>query len=110
MAHYDIFRDQLAIKYPAYGHALWEPSPWPLSIPVEVGDVGFIRDGKFHRLFNALRPADDPSHQRLRVPEYYEQLRPSIEEHIVSGTIGSHDFYSRGVIKASAGSEASATE
>jgi hypothetical protein len=108
MAHYDIFRDQLAIKYPAYGHALWEPSPWPPSIPVEVGDVGFIREGQFHRLFNALKPADDPSHQTLGVPEYYEQLRPSIEEHIVSGTIGSHDFYSRGVIKSSAGSEPSA--
>ncbi len=26
MAHYDIFRDQFGIKYPAFGHALWEPN------------------------------------------------------------------------------------
>ena len=64
MAHYDIFRDQLGIKYPAFGHALWEPNPGRLYSPVEVGDVGFIREGKFHRLFNALLPADHPSHRR----------------------------------------------
>ena len=69
MAHYDIFRDQLDIKYPAFGHALWEPNPGRLYSPVEVGDVGFIREGKFHRVFNALLPADHPSHQRFGVPE-----------------------------------------
>ncbi len=62
MAHYDIFRDQLGIKYPAFGHALWEPNPGRLYSPVEVGDVGFIREGKFRRVFNALLPADHPSH------------------------------------------------
>jgi hypothetical protein len=48
MADYDIFREQLAIKYPSYGHALWEPSPRRPDRPVQVGDVGFIRRGKFH--------------------------------------------------------------
>jgi hypothetical protein len=33
MAHYDIFRDQLGIKYPAFGHALWEPNPEDSSLP-----------------------------------------------------------------------------
>ncbi|KAH9994873.1 ankyrin repeat-containing domain protein [Russula vinacea] len=47
MADYDIFREQLAIKYPSYGHALWEPSPRRPDRPVQVGDVGFIRRGKF---------------------------------------------------------------
>ncbi|KAJ7510522.1 hypothetical protein B0H11DRAFT_1192382 [Mycena galericulata] len=28
---------------------------------VQVGDVGYIRDGAFHRLFHAILPADDPS-------------------------------------------------
>ena len=31
------------------------------------------RRGNFHRLFNALLPADDPSHE-LGVPEYQESL------------------------------------
>ncbi|KAI0245789.1 hypothetical protein BJV78DRAFT_248715 [Lactifluus subvellereus] len=109
MAHYDIFRNQLAIKYPAYGHALWEPSPGRLYSAVEVGDVGFIREGKFHRLFNALLPAEHLSHQNLRVPEYHEPLRPTITEHIYSGTLASHDFYSGGVTKTAAGLEISAS-
>ena len=54
MADCDIFREQLAIKYPSYGLALWEPSPRYPDKPVQVGDVGFIRKGKFHRLFNVF--------------------------------------------------------
>jgi len=60
MADYNIFREQLAIRFPSYGHALWDPSPEEPGRPVEIGDVGFIRDGKFHRLFNALNPEDVP--------------------------------------------------
>jgi hypothetical protein len=61
MAHYDIFREQLAIKYPASGHALWEPIPGIGYERVQIGEVGFIREGQFHRLFNALLPEDHPS-------------------------------------------------
>jgi hypothetical protein len=97
MAHYDIFRDQLGIKYPAFGHALWEPNPGRLFPPVEVGDVGFIREGKFHRLFNALLPEDHLSHQRFGVPEHYEPLRPRVEDHISTGMLAPRDFCSHGV-------------
>ncbi|KAH9029173.1 hypothetical protein EDB85DRAFT_2252742 [Lactarius pseudohatsudake] len=61
-AHYDIFRDQLALRYPALGHALWDPSPENPYQVVGVGDVGYITKGRFRRLFNILLPADDPSH------------------------------------------------
>jgi hypothetical protein len=84
MADYDIFREQLAITFPTYGHALWDPSPTKPDRPVQVGDVGFIRWGKFHRFFNALLPADDPSHT-LGVPEYYEPLVPNFSDHINQG-------------------------
>jgi hypothetical protein len=107
MAHHDFFRDLLAMKYPAYGHALWDPSPGTHYSAVEVGDVGFIRQGKFYRLFNALYPADHPSHQNFGVPEYHEPLRPNIE-HIGRATLGSNDFFSRGVIKECPGSDVSA--
>ncbi|KAI9439189.1 hypothetical protein H4582DRAFT_122234 [Lactarius indigo] len=96
MAHYDIFRDLLGIKYPALGHALWEPSPGELYPPVEVGDVGFIREGKFHRLFNALLDAGHPS-QTFGVPEYHVPLRPSLAKHIDNGTLSPTDFCSYGV-------------
>lgn len=96
MAHYDIFSAQLASKYPAYGHALWVPDPVRLYCPVEVGDVGFIREGRFHRLLNALLPADHPSHT-LGVPEYHEPLVPSVSDHIFSDTLSPSHYYSAGV-------------
>ncbi|KAH9174158.1 hypothetical protein EDB89DRAFT_1904657 [Lactarius sanguifluus] len=106
-AHYDIFRDQLGIKYPAFGNALWEPNPGRLYSPVEVGDVGFIREGKFHRLFNALLPADHPSHPSFGVPEHYEPLQPSVADHIVQSP---NDFCSYGITVASGGLDVFARE
>ncbi|KAF8258507.1 hypothetical protein EI94DRAFT_1129103 [Lactarius quietus] len=96
MAHYDIFRHHLAIKYPAYGHALWEPSPGGRYPVVAVGDVGFIREGYFHRLFNILLNPEDPSH-KLGVPEEGEQLIPHMEDHIMTGTLSPNHFCSAGV-------------
>ena len=88
MAHYDIFRHQLAINFPAYGHALWEPNPGLLYPAVEIGDVGFTREGRFHRLFNILLPAEDPSHENYGVPEYHEQLTLRMRNHIIPSTLG----------------------
>ena len=96
MADYDIFREQLAIKYPSYGHALWEPSPRNPDRPVQVSDVGFIRRGKFHRLFNALLPADDPSHE-LGVPEYHEPLVPTLMKHLDTRFLSRNNCCSAGV-------------
>ncbi len=108
MAHYDTFRDQLAIAHPAFGHALWEPNPGE-SPPVEVGDVGFIRDGKFQRIFNALLPTCHPSHASPGVPEGHEQLQPRWRDHIDRGTLNPNIFYSYGVTVVSGGLEALAT-
>jgi len=96
MAHYNIFREQLAIKYPEFGHALWEPSPGQSNRPVEVGDVGFIRRGRFQRLFNALLTADDPS-QELGVPEHHEQLMPNLRNHIDRSSLSRNHYCSAGV-------------
>ena len=94
MNHYDIFRHHLAIKFPAMGHALWEPDPGNLSPAVRVGDVGFIRQGRFHRLFNVLLPADDPSHNNFGVPEHHEQLILSVHDHISLGRLSANNFCS----------------
>ena len=93
MADYDIYREQLSINYPTYGHALWQPSPSNPNNPVGIGDVGFIRNGKFHRLFNALISAEDQSN----VPEHYEQLVPKFSDHISEDTLSSHHYCSDGI-------------
>lgn len=96
MAHYDVFRERLAIKYPALGHALWDPRPTNPDRSVQVGDVGFTREGRFHRLFNALLPADDPSHY-YGVPEYHVPFTPIVSGHIVKGTLNANNYCSAGV-------------
>ena len=97
MLQYDVFREQLGIKYPNYGYALWEPSPGKLYDAVEVGDVGYISEGKFHRLFNALLPADHASHRKFGVPESHEPLVPNPSDHIDTGTLGANHYCSPGI-------------
>ena len=101
MADYDIFRERLAIKYPSYGHALWEPDPRsPLNTdrPVQVGDVGFIRRGKFYRLFNALLSESDPSHVLAGVPESHKPLVPTLSNHLdTTRSLGRNNYCSPGV-------------
>ncbi|KAI9445965.1 hypothetical protein H4582DRAFT_2163098, partial [Lactarius indigo] len=84
------------IAHPAFGHALWDPDPGQYP-PVQVGDVGYIRNGKFHRLFNALLSADHPSHKRLGTPPDHEPLQLQVKDHIDRGTIGPNTFHSYGV-------------
>ena len=93
MADYDIFREQMGIMYPKYGHALWDPSPWKPDRPVKVGDVGFIRMGKFHSLFNALCPKDEEAN----VPEGYEPLVLKSSPHITQRSLNSGHYCSVGV-------------
>jgi hypothetical protein len=96
-ADYDIFRERLAIKYPSYGHALWEPGPRNPDRPVHVGDVGFVRRGKFYRLFNALLSEDDQSHAVLGVPEHHEPLVPTLSDHLDTRSLGRNNYCSPGV-------------
>ncbi|KAI9456369.1 hypothetical protein BJY52DRAFT_562024 [Lactarius psammicola] len=71
MAYYDTYRDQLASLY--HGHALWVPDPAGLYDRVRVGDVGFVKQGHFLRMFNALLPANDRT-QTYGVPEGFVPL------------------------------------
>jgi hypothetical protein len=96
-AHYDTYREELGKKYPGFGYALWEPDPGDQNPPVEVGDVGFIRKGRFHRLFNALLPANHESHERFGVPEAHKPLRLTVTTHTCRGALTPNTFHSHGV-------------
>ena len=118
--HYDTYREELAKAYPGFGYALWEPDPGKqdpgeqdlgeqdpgeqnIPIQVGVGDVGFVREGRFQRLFNTLLPADHPSNQLFGVPEHYEPLRPSRPNHINCGVLAPNTFHSSGITVVSGG-------
>ena len=105
MAQYITFREQIAIAHPTYGYALWESDPGEQYPPLAVGDVGFIREGKFRRLFNALLSEDHQSHERFGVPGGHEPLQLSIPNHIDHGILDPSNICSRGVISQSGESE-----
>jgi hypothetical protein len=93
MAHYDIYREQLANLH--HGTALWEPDPGGQYDKVSIGDVGYIRRGHFIRLFNVLLSEEHPSHQRLGVPDGFETVEIQLPHTVL--TLPRGDYYSSGV-------------
>ncbi|KAF8516341.1 hypothetical protein BU17DRAFT_50957, partial [Hysterangium stoloniferum] len=57
------------------GQPLWNADPYE-DLPVEIADVGYVRDGTWIRLFNASKPKEDPYNSVLRpgVPTNHERL------------------------------------
>lgn len=109
MGDCNIFREELAIRYPNHGHALWDPDPGGLYDSVAVGDVGFIRDGYFYRLFNALLlrdPPSDPSDPNTHDDHglvYPPRLQPKTSQHIRKSRDSYKDFRSKNIVKESYG-------
>ncbi|KAG6829358.1 hypothetical protein H0H87_011693 [Tephrocybe sp. NHM501043] len=70
-AAHDIYAEQLGEC--RCGYPLYYPEPAPDDGPMQIGDVGFLKQGAFYRLFNVSKSDDDPS-QRFGVPDNYERL------------------------------------
>ncbi|KAI9060353.1 hypothetical protein FKP32DRAFT_1047338 [Trametes sanguinea] len=56
-AAWNIYAEQL--EGLEFGYPLWVPDPAPQMQPVELGDVGWVREGEFIPIFNAFRSAQD---------------------------------------------------
>lgn len=57
------------------GYALYEPDPKSCHFDkVRIGDVGYIQDGAFNRLFNVCYDADDSINEE-GIPDDFEALR-----------------------------------
>jgi hypothetical protein len=71
---YNIYQEQLTT--PHHGLALWRPDPVEdIYDQVSIGDVGYISEGVFFRLFNVTLPWNDESNRRHgRGPERYNPL------------------------------------
>lgn len=74
---FNVYREQLTSKY--HGLALWNPKPvkslYDHCDHVSIGDVGYLCDGDFIRMFNVTLPWDDPSNEKFGKPEKYEALQ-----------------------------------
>jgi hypothetical protein len=101
-AQHETFREELAIKYPTFGYALWEPDPMGQDGAVEVGDVGFIRTGHFFRLFNVLCSASGDD-----FPENHNQLTIG-RDLILTGIERYKEFLSKNVTVESRGRQPNA--
>ena len=69
----NVYRDQLSAL--SRGIALWNPNP-PKDIynNVSIGDVGYLQEGTFIRMFNVMLPWDHPSNKTLGNPTPFESL------------------------------------
>lgn len=59
-----------------FGHPLWGPEPCLQFGEVRLGDVGYLRDGRFRFLFNTMRDAEDPVNVQRGVPSGFEVFDP----------------------------------
>ncbi|KAH9997547.1 hypothetical protein BJV77DRAFT_1065167 [Russula vinacea] len=90
---FDIYQEQLTSLY--HGLALWRPNPVEnIYHQVSIGDVGYISEGVFIRMFNVTLPWNDESNRILGEPERYDSLTFTgiVREHF-----GQVDYYSRRV-------------
>ena len=66
------YREQLWSLY--QGLALWKPNPGDLYDKVSIGDVGYVYEGAFIRMFNVRLPWDDESNRKFSIPDPYDPL------------------------------------
>ena len=92
----DVYRNQLASQ----GVALWRPGP-PRDVKdnviynnVSIGDVGFLHDGAFMRMFNVMLPWDDPSNQTFGILDPYRTLSSGPFVNIVRDDLGPQTYRS----------------
>ena len=62
---------------------------------VSIGDVGYLYEGTFIRMFNVMLKWDDPLNRRLGVPESYEPLDCGQFANTMERNFGRVDHYSR---------------
>ena len=94
---FDIYREQLWPPY--YGFALWKPNPVEgVYNQVSIGDVGYISQGAFIRMFNVTLSWDDESNKALGEPCRHDPLRLG-DFAISRERFGQVDYYSRRVLR-----------
>jgi hypothetical protein len=72
---FNVYQEQLSSQY--LGIALWNPNPVKSLFDcghISIGDVGYLSDGDFIRMFNVTLPWNDPSNTKLGKPEEYKIL------------------------------------
>ena len=68
-----VYQDQMTAL--SHGLALWNPNPLKeIYDKVSIGDVGYLHEGSFIRMFNVMLPWSHDSNRTLGEPEPYQSL------------------------------------
>ena len=96
MASFIVYQDQLTSLF--HGIALWNPSP-PDRIynKVSIGDVGYLNQGAFIRMFNVMLTWDDPLNNNRVDLEFFESLDCGPLANTIEAQFDRVDHYSRSV-------------
>ena len=93
---YNVYRDQLTSLY--HGLPLWNPNPLKtIYNHVSIGDVGYVHEGVFIRMFNVILPWDHESNRTLGKPEPYESLDCGPFPTVLDVPLKTQERYSRNV-------------
>ena len=58
----EIYAEQLGLRRSGYyGYPLWEARPVEGGLPADIGDVGYVEEGSWIRLFNMFKPDGPPA-------------------------------------------------
>ena len=107
-----VYRDQLSAL--SLGLALWNPkSPREVynslnnrydsygsahrNVRISIGDVGYLQEGMFIRMFNVTLPWDHPLNEILGKPEPYDYLDCGPFTSTIEAHFDKVDYYSRSV-------------
>lgn len=79
-----------------YGYPLWHPE-LPDDLEIQIGDVGFLRNGAFWRIFNATKAEGEPSNTSNGVPDSYrpfhiKQTFLAKQENVIQKKLASRDI------------------
>ncbi|KAI0000105.1 hypothetical protein BJV74DRAFT_821577 [Russula compacta] len=92
---FNVYREQLTSLY--HGLPLWESKPIKsLYDKVSIGDVGYVLEGFFYRIFNVTLPWDHPSNKKFTL-EPYEPLKSDEFANVRDSTLARGDHTSRSV-------------
>ncbi|KAI0673280.1 hypothetical protein C8Q78DRAFT_1077546 [Trametes maxima] len=116
MHPWDIYAQELAFH--GQGHPLWRPEPSAVGWTVQVGDVGWLRNGAFRHLLRTMCYAGDdqphgvvPEHFTLLEPEelYILERRQSIQQRVLT-SLGIRDLVVQPVADETSGRTSPFTE
>ncbi|KAH9919630.1 uncharacterized protein B0H18DRAFT_957451 [Fomitopsis serialis] len=68
--HWNVYAQQLFRR--GLGYPLWDPEPRVEEGEVLIGDVGYLDEGRFYRICNAMRDANDST--QICVPPGFKKL------------------------------------